>query len=53
MWHHIYNRTGQGTAQETRTQKSEANRCQLGIFILNKYIYFVNISQLLYEIDLT
>jgi hypothetical protein len=33
MWHHIYNRTGQGMAQETRTQRtSEANRCQLGNF---------------------
>jgi hypothetical protein len=54
MWHDIYNRTGQGTAQKTRTQRaSEANRCQLGNFISNKYIYFVNIfHQLLYEIDL-
>jgi hypothetical protein len=35
MWHHTYNRTGQGTAQETRTQRtSEANRCQLITFIL-------------------
>jgi hypothetical protein len=33
MWHHIYNRTGQGTAQETGTQgTSKANRCQLDYF---------------------